>query len=466
MDGREIHEACGVVAIADLEESAPQLTVAALFSLQHRGQESAGVASVDGEGLQLERGMGLVSEVFPSGRPETLAGTMAVGHVRYSTSGSPSLENAQPFTFRSRYGTFALAHNGNLVNALELRRRLEGEGAIFQTTTDTEVVAHLIAHSRRDTLVEALQEALMQVRGGYALVVLSKAGLLAVRDPLALRPLVFGQREGRAAAVSESCALVALDLPLDGDVAGGELVTIDPQARIHRRPGFLPEGPRSLCSFEYIYFARPDSVIAGRTVQMVRRRLGEELAKEAPVDADIVVGVPDSSLPAAEGFARTLKLPLEQGLAKNRYVGRTFIQPSQGERELTLRLKLVPVGEVIAGKRVALVDDSLVRGTTASHLVRLLRQAGASEVHLRIASPPYRHPCHYGIDTSNREELVATGRDEATIARWVGADSLAFLSADGVGRAIGESGCMACFTGRYPLSVVGAGTKRAAEVGP
>ncbi len=465
MDQRELHEACGVVALTDLDELAPELAVAALFSLQHRGQESAGVASVDGEGLQLERGMGLVAEVFPTGRPQGLAGAMAIGHVRYSTSGSPSLENAQPFTFRSHFGTFALAHNGNLVNAMELRQRLEGEGAIFQTTTDTEVVAHLIAHSRRPTLEEAFHEALLQVRGGYAMVLLWKGGLMGVRDPLSLRPLVFGQRPGRAALVSESCALVALDLPLIDDVAGGELVTIDNQAQLRRHPGFLVAGPENLCSFEYIYFARPDSVIAGRTVQTVRRRLGEELAREAPAVADIVVGVPDSSLPAAEGFARTLGLPLEQGLAKNRYVGRTFIQPSQGERELAIRLKLVPVGEVIRGRRVALVDDSLVRGTTASHLVRLLRQAGASEVHLRIASPPYRHPCHYGIDTSNREELVATGRDEATIARWVGADSLAFLSAEGVGRAIGRPGCMACFTGRYPLSVAGAGAKRAAEVG-
>jgi len=460
----ELREACGVVGIVGTTD-APGLAVTGLYALQHRGQESAGVATLDDAHIFLEKGMGLVADVFGEERLARLHGDAAIGHVRYSTAGASAPENAQPLHFRSRFGPFAIAHNGNLVNAYQVRRQLEADGAIFQTTTDTEVVAHLIARNRSATLAEALRQSMADLRGGYALVLLHRDGVFALRDPSGLRPLVFGERDGVPMVASESSAIVAMDGLLMGDVAPGELIRLGAEG-MERHPAFLPPGPMSLCSFEYIYFARPDAVMDGRTVLSVRRRLGEELAREAPAPVDIVVGVPDSSLPAAEGYARSLGIPMEPGLAKNRYIGRTFIQPTQVRRTSALRLKLAAVDDVVRGRRVALVDDSIVRGTTARHLVGLLRRAGASEVHLRIASPPYRHPCHYGIDTSDRSQLLASGRTEDDIAREVGCESLAFLSPAGVARALGHPGCMACFTGSYPVSIEGAFVKDELEVRP
>lgn len=459
--GGEMREACGVVGIIGTKD-APELAVTGLYALQHRGQESAGVAySAEGK-IRVEKAMGLVAEVFTSERLERMTGSAAIGHVRYSTSGSSKVENAQPLVFRSRFGPFAIGHNGNLVNAYGVRKRLEGEGAIFQTTTDTEVIAHLIARSRRHSLEDALKEALGILRGGYALVVLTRDAVLGVRDPAGLRPLVVGRMGGAPAVASESPAFSAAGGSLENDVRPGELVRLTAKG-VLRKPAYLPKGPEALCSFEYIYFARPDAVMDEKTVLSVRRRLGEELAREAPAPADIVVGVPDSSIPAAEGYARTLGLPLESGLAKNRYIGRTFIQPTREGRTSAVQIKLAAVGEVVAGKRVALVDDSIVRGTTARHIVGLLRSAGAREVHLRIASPPYRHPCHYGIDTSNRKELLASGLSLDDIARETDAESLMFLSEEGVRRAIGSPTCMACFTGSYPIPIEGAQTKEALE---
>lgn len=426
-----------------------------LFALQHRGQESAGIAIAKDRQITSRRGMGLVSEVLGHEALTALEGApLGVGHVRYSTAGGSLLENAQPLVFRSARGPLALGHNGNLTNAGTLRRRMEAEGSIFQTTSDTEVIAHLVARSRQKDLEGAMVEALNQVQGGYAVLVLAPDRVVGVRDPFGIRPLVLGRRGSSYMLASETVAFDAVGGEAIREVAPGEMIVLR-DGELEARQA-VPAREPHFCVFEYIYFARPDSEMHGQNVHQVRKELGRQLAREAPVDADVVIGVPDSSISAATGYAEELEIPYELGLVKNRYVARTFIQPRAEDRKQKVRLKLNVVARVVRGKRVVLVDDSIVRGTTSGHLVRLLREAGAREVHLRIASPPYRYSCYYGIDTSNAGELVAAGREVPEIQALLGADSLAFLSIPGMLQAVarGEGGhCLACFNGDYPLPV-------------
>jgi amidophosphoribosyltransferase len=460
----ELHEACGVVGIVGTP-GAPRLTAEALFALQHRGQESAGIATLSEGRMSIEKGMGLVQEVFTEDRLGRLHGETAIGHVRYSTTGGSRPENAQPLFFRARLGPFAIAHNGNLVDAMEERKALEAEGAIFQTTTDTEVVAHIMARSTATSLPQSLQEALSRLHGGYAFVLLFQGGVIGARDPNGLRPLVLGQLGGMPCLASETCALKAIGASYVRDVRPGEIVWLTPDGGVAE----IAAGDshrEKLCAFELIYFARPDSQIGGESIYGARFRLGQQLAREAPAPADLVLGVPDSSLPAAEGYAAELGIPQELGLVKNRYVGRTFIRPGTDGRTAGVQRKLSVVPEVVRGRSVALIDDSLVRGTTMRHLTQILREAGATAVHVRIASPRYMHPCHYGIDTSNRDELIAAGLDAEDLRLRIGADSLQFLSAEGVLRATGhQDHCLACFTGDYPVPVPSDLRKDSAEEG-
>ncbi len=448
----ELREACGVFGIVGTP-SAPRLAAEALFALQHRGQESAGIAALDAGQILLEKGMGLVQEVFTEERLARLSGEAAIGHVRYSTTGGSRPENAQPLYFRARLGPFALAHNGNLVDAMRERKALESEGAIFQTTTDTEVVAHVMAHSSAQTLQGSLQDALSRLHGGYALVVLFRGGVLGARDPFGIRPLVLGRIGTMPCLASETCALTAVGAVYERDVRPGEILWLTAEGDLVE----VAEGEmerEKLCAFELIYFSRPDSLARGESIYAARYRLGRQLGREAPAPADLVLGVPDSSLPAAEGYAAELGLPQELGLVKNRYVGRTFIRPGRDGRTAGVQRKLSVVPEVVRGRSVALIDDSLVRGTTMRHLTQILREAGATAVHVRIASPRYLHPCHYGIDTSNRDELIAADLDPEVLRHRIGADSLQFLSAAGVLRATGHRDhCLACFTGEYPVPV-------------
>lgn len=450
---RGLREECGVFGIFGHPEAA-SLTYYGLFTLQHRGQESAGIVVGDGHELQSHKGLGLLTDVFPDPQPLTeWPGHLAIGHVRYSTTGSNSLANAQPLLIRYHGGSLALAHNGNLVNAGELRARLEAEGSIFQTTADTEVIAHLIAKQGNVPLETAIERAVAQIEGAYALVLLSENTLYAVRDPNGIRPLSLGRLGTAHVLASETCAFDTIGAETLSDVAPGELLVID-QSGVRSRQ-ILKQGRPSLCAFEFIYFSRPDSNLSGQNVHTVRKALGRELARTCPADGDLVIGVPDSSLSAATGFAETAGIPYELGLVKSRYVARTFIQPSQAERALKVRVKLNALRKVVAGKRVVLVDDSIVRGTTSAHIVRSLRDAGAREVHVRISSPPYRHPCFYGVDTSADGDLIAARMQLADIQKQVGADSLAYLSVEGLSRACGLEGklCLACFNGDYPVDV-------------
>jgi len=493
LGGDSIREACGIYGVWGHPDAA-RLTYYGLFALQHRGQESAGIVASDGERIVFHKGMGLVSEVFDDERVATLPGSIAIGHVRYSTSGSSHLDNAQPIVVRYRGGWLALAHNGNLVNALALRVRLEDDGSIFQTTVDTEVIAHLIARSRHGaegqgaacvagwgsaiasghcaTLEEALPAALNETRGGYALVVMNETTLLAARDPNGFRPLSLGRfPEGGWVVASETCAFDATGAEFVRDVRPGEILAIDRDGL--RSVQATLAGKPSLCAFEYIYLARPDSNFEGRNVHAVRKDLGRRLALDHPVEADVVTGVPDSSLSAASGYAERAGIPYEMGFVKNRYIGRTFIQPSTSARAFGVQVKLNPLRKVLEGKRVGLIDDSIVRGTTSRRIVSLLRQAGATEVHLRIASPPYSHPCYYGIDTSFESELIAATRSVEEIREAVGADSLAYLSSEALHETItglpdwpvAERLCLACFTGKYEVPVDGVRGKFELEEG-
>jgi len=451
-DGRPKEE-CGVFGIYGHPEAA-QLTHYALLALQHRGQESAGIAVARRGEILYHKGMGLVSEVFNERILKELAGTAAIGHVRYSTTGSSLAINAQPLVFRHRLGQLALGHNGNLVNAHLLRQRLEGEGSIFQTSLDTEVLAHLVARSKEETLEGALKEAIRQIQGGYAFVLLTEKSLIGIRDPHGIRPLALGRLKEAYLLASESCAFDSLGGEFLREIEPGEMVIIDADGL--RSSQVIPPAGRTLCLFEFIYFARPDSQLNGLSVHSVRKELGRNLAREAPAEADLVIGVPDSSLSAASGYAEALGLPYETGLVKNRYVGRTFIQPDERLRHLAVRLKLNALRKVVEGKRVVLVDDSIVRGTTSRHIIRLLREAGAREIHLRISSAPYRFPCYYGIDTSVTSELIAAQKSVEEIRAEVGADSLAYLSLEGMLRAAGgrEKGyCLSCFTGEYQVPI-------------
>ncbi len=456
---------CGIFGIWG-HEKAQVLTHFGLYALQHRGQESAGIAArVSPERLALRRDMGLVSEVFSAEDIRDLESDAALGHVRYSTTGGSSVENAQPLVVRMKSTSIALAHNGNLVNARELRRALESSGSIFQTSADTEVVAHLAARESDKGIRESLLAALGQVQGAYALVALTPDGLFAARDPNGFRPLCIGRVAGGWIVASETCALDAAGAVFVRDVGPGELLSIDDDGMTSSRIG-EPRGNPSLCVFEYIYFARPDSDIAGQNVHQVRKQLGRYLARDHHVEADVVTGVPDSSISAATGYAEEAGIPYEMGLVRNRYIGRTFIQPGDELRQRGVKLKLNPLRKVVQDRRVVLVDDSVVRGTTSKILVRLLREAGAREIHLRISSPPYRYPCYYGIDTSSRGQLIASERNVEEIRSMVGADTLAFLGVERVTQAAGgdpDDYCVACFQGDYRVPIDPMGDKSSLE---
>ena len=451
LDERHWREECGVVGIAGCA-GAGELAALALHSLQHRGQESAGVSVSDGHVVRTFKAMGLVADVFTEDAVKNLGGTFSLGHVRYSTTGSSLVENAQPMQVTCHRGKVALAHNGNLVNAHTLRREMEADGSIFSTSSDTEVFLHLIARSKAETFEDAVAEAVAQVRGAYSLIVLTRDRLIAARDPLGFRPLSLGRFKDSYVVASESCAFDIIDGTYLREVAPGEMIVLDGNGLISRR--IAEEQGCSQCVFEHIYFSRPDSTVFGQSVDEVRRRCGEVLGLESPVEADLVCAVPDSSNTAALGFARQAGLPFELGLIRNHYVGRTFISPAQKVRDMSVRIKFNPVRRLMEGKRVVLVDDSIVRGTTMRKLVKIIRAAGASEVHLRIASPPVTHPCYYGIDTPVRKELIASSHTVEEIATYLRVDSLSYLSHEGLMKATGDAGryCSACFTGDYPVA--------------
>jgi amidophosphoribosyltransferase len=445
---------CGLFGIWGHPEAA-RLTYLGLYAQQHRGQESAGIVASDGQKLRLEKAMGLVNDVFDDARLDALVGDKAMGHVRYSTAGDTVAANAQPILIECHRGPIALGHNGNIVNASILRHELEAAGSIFQSTSDTEVVLHLYARSHRDTLEDAIAASLSKVMGAFSLVFLTKDALVAARDPWGFRPLVIGKLEGATIVASETCALDLIDAEYVREVEPGELIVIDRDGLRSFHP-FPPEPVRQ-CVFEHIYFARPDSEVFGRNVLGTRQRLGRQLAREAPADADIVVPVPDSGMGAALGYSEESGLPFQWGLIRNHYVGRTFIEPKQSIRSFGVKIKLNPVRSVLEGKRVVLIDDSIVRGTTSRKIVGMVRDAGAREVHMRISSPPTTGPCYYGIDTPLKTELIASSHSTEEIRQSIGADSLAYLTHEGLLAAIGdtkgERHCTACFSGRYPVAV-------------
>jgi amidophosphoribosyltransferase len=454
----ELKEECGVFGILG-HPDAVQLTYYGLHALQHRGQESAGIVATDGNGFRYHRSMGLVNEVFNNDILKGLSGDWAIGHVRYSTTGESLLTNAQPLVFhQATVGQLALATNGNLVNASTLKQELEREGAVFHTTSDTEVIAHLIARSTEPSLEAAVAEALNQLVGAYALLILTNDTLLVAQDPHGLRPLSMGLLGDVPVFSSETCAFDVIGADYLREVKPGELLVLDRTGM--RSTRFAEPASRAVCSFEYIYFARPDSDVDGINVHMARKRLGARLYAEAPVEADVVTGVPDSSTSAAIGFAEAAGIPFELGLIKNRYVGRTFIQPSQHLREQGVKMKLSAVRKVVEGKRVVMIDDSIVRGTTSRRIITMLREAGAREVHVRISSPPVKYSCFYGIDTSNRKQLIAADHSVEEIREIIGADSLSFLTEAGLIQAVGRKPenetcghCLACFNGNYPTEV-------------
>jgi len=445
-------EECGVFGIYAPDQEVARLTYYGLYALQHRGQESAGIAVSDGRSISVHKGMGLVSEVFSDSIVDCLKGKMAIGHVRYSTTGSSLLANAQPLVVHYQKGMMALAHNGNLTNALELREELGKNGAVFQTTVDSEVIINLIARYRRDSLEDSLVKTMMDLRGAYALVILAEDKLFGLRDPQGVRPLCIGRIGERYCLASESCALDTIGADFIRDVEPGEIVIIDEEG-LHSRLG-LTKTDRSSCAFEYIYFARPDSTLDQLNVAESRRQMGIELARECPIEADIVIAVPDSGTASALGYATALGIPFGEGLIKNRYVGRTFIQPTQAMREVGVRLKLNANASVLKDKRVIMIDDSIVRGTTSCKLVDMVKKAGAKEVHFLISSPPVAYPCYYGIDTAEREKLIANQLDVEGIRKYIGADSLHYISEEALLRALGRNTvCLACFNGTYPIPV-------------
>ncbi|HKW88116.1 MAG TPA: amidophosphoribosyltransferase [Candidatus Acidoferrales bacterium] len=448
------HDECGVFAVFGHEEAA-KLTYLGLYALQHRGQESAGIVATDGTSLRVEKGMGLVQDIFTPNVIARLSGAAAIGHTRYSTAGDTSLANAQPLVSDCNKGKLALAHNGNLTNALELRRSLEHKGSIFQTTSDTEVIVHLVARSKIGNLAGAIADALNQVEGAYSLLILTRDEVFAIRDPRGFRPLILGRRDNAFVVASESCAFDLIGAEYEREIEPGEMLRISKSGVESIR--FAPEKPHQYCIFEHVYFSRPDSIVFGRPVNRSRERLGRLLAREHPAVADMVVPVPDSGVPAAIGYASESGLPFRMGLIRNHYVGRTFIEPEQSIRDFGVRLKLNPVRRLLEGKRVALVDDSIVRGTTSRKIVRMVRDAGAAEVHVRISCPPTISPCHYGVDTPTKLELIAARNSIEQIREFIGADSLGYLSLENL-RAAVEDGqgkfCTSCYTGVYPTELV------------
>ena len=448
------NEECAVVGVYGHPEAA-NLAYLALYALQHRGQESSGIVSSRGDALINHRGIGLVADIFRPEIIQKLVGTAAIGHNRYGTHGETLLKNAQPLVVEYSGGALAIAHNGNLVDADELRADLESQGSIFQSNSDTEVVIHLIAQAREEKLVDRVIEALSKVRGAYSMVFLSQDQLIACRDPMGFRPLVLGRAKDAWVVVSETCALDLMNAEYIREVEPGEVLVISESGVESLHP--FAEAPHRRCVFEYVYFARPDSKVFGNTVYQVRRELGRQLARESGVSADLVTPVPDSGVPAALGFAEEAGIPYQLGLIRNHYVGRTFIEPTDSIRHFGVRVRLNAMPELMDGKRVVVVDDSLVRGTTSQKIVTMLRTAGAREVHMRICSPPTISPCYYGIDTPTREELVGASHSIEEIRKFIGADSLAYLSEEGLYAFQPPDSernfCDACFTGRYPIEV-------------
>jgi amidophosphoribosyltransferase len=462
----KLHEECGVFGVFGHDDAAA-LTALGLHALQHRGQEAAGIVAFDGNQFASERHVGLVGDIFgKNGHTEKLRGSNAIGHVRYSTTGGSVTRNVQPMFADLVGGGLAIAHNGNLTNARALRRDLVREGAIFQSTSDTEAIIHLVARSHYELIVEKLIDALKRVEGAYSLVALTSKKLIGARDPLGVRPLVLGKLDDAWILASETCAFDIIGAEFVRDVAPGEMVVITKDGIESLHP-FAPK-PRRFCIFEYVYFARPDSNVEGKNVYDVRKRIGAELAHESPAAADIVVPVPDSGVPAALGFAEASGIPFELGIIRNHYVGRTFIEPSDRIRHLGVKLKHNANREMLQGKRIVLVDDSIVRGTTSKKIVQMVRDAGAAEVHFRIASPPTTHSCFYGVDTPNKEDLLAHTHDLEGMRRFIQADSLAFISINGLYRATGEARriasapqyCDACFSGDYPVEPADASETR------
>ncbi|MBV9483358.1 MAG: amidophosphoribosyltransferase [Acidobacteria bacterium] len=454
----KFREECGVVAIYRNPE-AEKLAYLGLHALQHRGQESAGIVTSDGMSLHAHKAMGLVADIFRQPELAKIRGTLAIGHTRYSTAGDSALLNAQPIVVQSNKGQIAVAHNGNLVNAHQIRCRLEQQGSIFQTNSDTEVIVHLVALSKQQFLPEAIAEALRQVDGAFSLVMISRDRVFAARDARGFRPLAMGRIRENAGTgpetivfASETCAFDLIGAAYEREVQPGELVVVGPEGISSQFYG-CPASVSS-CIFEHVYFSRPDSVVFGRPVDQSRDQLGRQLAREAPAEADIVVPVPDSGVTAAMGYAAESGIPFRFGLIRNHYVGRTFIEPSQSVRDFGVKLKLNPVRSLLEGKRVVLIDDSIVRGTTSRKIVRMIRSAGASEVHMRVSCPPTTSPCFYGVDTPSKKQLIAANKSIEEIREYIGADSLAYLSLEGLKNACGDGAkttyCTACYTGNYP----------------
>ncbi|MET0285592.1 MAG: amidophosphoribosyltransferase [Polyangiales bacterium] len=460
-DDDHFHDQCGVFGIWGSDEAANH-TYLGLHALQHRGQEAAGIVSAEAGQLYAHRALGLVQDIFSANVLAQLPGDRAIGHVRYSTAGGSHIKNAQPIAIDYAHGSIAVAHNGNLTNADEIRRKLEAAGSIFQTSSDTEVVVHLIARSRESTTVDRVSDALRQCKGAYSLMVLTPHELIAVRDPWGFRPLALGKLKDAWVFASEPVAFELIAAEYVRDVEPGEMVVVDRDGLHSYRP-FASE-PAKMCVFEYVYFARPDATLGGINVYEARKLMGKALARTAGIDADVVIPVPDSGVPAALGFAQESKLPFELGLVRSHYVGRTFIEPQSSIRHFGVRLKLSPNRALIDGKRVVVVDDSIVRGTTSRKIVKMLRDAGAREVHMRISSPPTRWPCFYGIDTPSRSELIASSHNLEEIAKYITADSVGYLSVDALHRAVGGTGgrgyCDACFTGEYPVAFEPAAQRR------
>ncbi len=461
LEDDHFHDQCGVFGVFDAAE-ASNLAYLGLHSLQHRGQEAAGIVSSNGEQLFVHRDTGLVQDVFTASQLDKLPGRSAIGHVRYTTAGGSHIKNAQPLAVDCAHGSIAVAHNGNLTNGLALRQELEKDGSIFSSDSDTEVFVHLIARSKAASVVDSVADALHRVEGAYSLVFLSPKELIAVRDPYGFRPLCLGQLDGAYVVASEPPAFQLIGAKYFRDIEPGEMVVIGESGLQSLRPFRIDPKRRYMCIFEYVYFARPDASFDGISVYDARKRMGRALAEDQPVEADLVVPVPDSGVAAALGYAEAAGLPFELGLIRSHYVGRTFIEPAQSIRHFGVRLKLHPVQSLLEGKRVVVIDDSIVRGTTSRKIVKMIRDAGAKEVHLRISSPPTSWPCFYGIDTPTREELIAAHNTVDEVNEYVTADSLGYLSLDGLKRAVGgeEGFCSACFSGRYPVPVADNGKHR------
>ena len=456
IDSDKLKEECGVAGIYynDISKDAAKSLYYCLYALQHRGQESAGIAVTDGNNTVSHKEMGLVPEVFNEEILKRLKGSKGIGHVRYSTTGDSCVTNAQPLTVRYRGGSIALAHNGNLGNTEELKSRLEEDGTVFQTTIDSEVIANLIARFSGDGIIHAIERTMDMIKGSYTLVLMTEDSLIGIRDPYGLRPLCIGKLQDGYVLASESCALDVIEAEFIRDVEPGEIIIIDHTGLSSKKVPI--RNRRASCIFEYIYFARPDSVIDGISVYAARKNAGKILATEHPADADLVIAVPDTSIPAAIGYAEASGIPFGEGLIKSRYVGRTFIQPKQELRETAVRLKLNSLKSNVFGKRIVMIDDSIVRGTTGKQIVNSLRMAGAKEVHLRISSPPVTYGCHFGIDTPNREQLIGAMKTVEQIRRAIGADSLGYLSLEGLVKSVGkpfDKLCLACFSGDYPMEV-------------